>query len=420
MRLAVFTALILSLSTLATAVSGSSLKATRSHFVLSHQAASDSSFNPSHFNSIARLHALTLQKASANAATIKWSDALNQKPEWYGSEEAARIADNLLLYQLNTGGWPKNIEMAKVLTETERAALLKEKASDAESTIDNGATYRQLAFLARVFTAHNLLRHKEAFLKGLDYLLKAQYENGGWPQYYPLRKGYYSHITYNDNAMIGVMRLLRDIARKRPDYAFVDEDHRLRSERSVERGIECILKTQVTVEGKRTVWAAQHDEKTLAPAPARKFEPVSLTGSESVGIVRFLMGIERPSEQVTEAIKAAVAWFEKTKITGIRYVERADASKIHGFDRVVVKDQNAGPLWARFYEIGTNRPIFIGRDARVRYDVAEIEDERRNSYSWYVDEPAELLDKDYPKWQKKWGRKIAAPAASEPTVLCSP
>ncbi|HEX8774873.1 MAG TPA: pectate lyase [Pyrinomonadaceae bacterium] len=399
MRPALFPALILSLSALATVVPGQPSKATPPRFAPTRQSSSGSSLNPSHSETRA-------------PASIKWSDALDQKPEWYGGDEAARIADNLLLYQLNNGGWPKNIEMAKVLTEGEKAALLKEKSSDTESTIDNGATYKQLAYLARVFTAKKIPRHKEAFLKGLDYLLTAQYDNGGWPQYYPLRKGYYSHITYNDNAMIGVMRLLRDIARKRPDYAFVDEDHRLRSERAVERGIECILKTQVVVEGKRTVWAAQHDERTLEPAPARKFEPAALTGSESVGIVRFLMGIERPGEQVVEAIDAAIAWFEKSKIKGIRYVERADASKIHGFDRVVVKDQNAGPLWARFYEIGTNRPIFIGRDARVRYDVAEIEDERRNGYSWYVAEPAELLNKDYPKWQKRWRQKSAAPAAS--------
>jgi PelA/Pel-15E family pectate lyase len=265
-----------------------------------------------------------------------------------------------------------------------------------------------LSYLARVYTAKKLERHKDAFLKGVDFLLKAQYDNGGWPQYYPLRAGYYSHITYNDNAMIGVLRLLRDISRKRPDYAFVDEDRRLLSEKAVQKGIECILKTQVTVEGRRTVWAAQHDERTLAPAPARKFEPVSLTGSESVGIVRFLMGIEHPDEQVIAAIEGAVAWFEKSKITGIRYVQKPDASKLHGFDRVVVKDQNASPLWARFYEIETNRPIFIGRDSRIHYDVSEIEDERRNGYSWYVAEPAELLNKDYPKWQKKWRQKIAA------------
>lgn len=343
-------------------------------------------------------------RQAANAAVaepVRWSDCLAQKPEWYGSDEAVRIADNVLLYQRNTGGWPKNIDMARVLTEVEKAGLASQKP-EIDSTIDNSATYTQTAFLARVYTAKKLERHKDAFLKAVDYLLKAQYDNGGWPQYYPTHPGYYTHITYNDNAMIGVMRLLRDIVRKKPAYLFVDEDRRLKAEKAVEKGIECILKTQVAVEGKRTVWCAQHDEVTLAPAPARKFEPVSLSGYESVGIVRFLMGIEHPDERVVAAIESAVAWFERSKINGIRWVEKPDAAKLHGFDRVVVKDTSAGPLWARFYEVKTNRPIFIGRDSVIKYDVAEIEDERRNGYRWYVDEPAELLNKDYPAWQKKW------------------
>ena len=75
----------------------------------------------------------------------------------------------------------------------------------AHSTIDNDATYTQMRYLARVFTATRLTRFQAAFRRGLDYLLKAQYPNGGWPQFYPLRDGYWSHITYNDDAMVGVL-----------------------------------------------------------------------------------------------------------------------------------------------------------------------------------------------------------------------
>jgi PelA/Pel-15E family pectate lyase len=337
------------------------------------------------------------------AATIAWKDGLKQKPEWYGGEEAARIADNLLLYQRDTGGWPKNIEMAAQLAERERAEILKQKP-ETDSTIDNGATFTQLAYLARVYTAQKLSRHKEAFLKGFDYLLKAQYANGGWPQYYPPRRGYYTHITFNDGAMIGVMKLLRDIAQPKAAYLFVDETRRALAARAVQQGIELILKTQVILEGKPTVWAAQYDEVTLAPAAARKFEPVSLTGGESVGIVQFLMSINQPDRRVVEAIEAAIAWYEKSKINGVRWTEKRDASKPGGFERVAIQDPGAGPIWARFYEIGSNRPIFIGRDSRIKYSVAEIEEERRNGYQWYVYTPAELLDQDYPAWQKKQRR----------------
>ncbi|HEX8337163.1 MAG TPA: pectate lyase [Pyrinomonadaceae bacterium] len=344
------------------------------------------------------------QADDKSTASIKWGNALKQKPEWYAGAEALRVADNLLLYQRDVGGWPKNIDMAAPLSEKERGVLLKSKAAtgnEAAATIDNGATFTQLHYLARVYTAQKQERHREAFLKGLDYLLAAQYENGGWPQYFPLRKGYYSHITYNDNAMTGVLELLRDVARRKPDYAFVDEARRQRSEKAVERGVECILKTQVKVDGRLTAWGAQHDVTTLAPAPARKFEPVSLASRESVGVTRFLMSIESPDARVVESVEAAVAWFRSAQLSGIRWVEREDKSVPGGVERTLVKDPQATPLWARFYELGTNRPVFEGRDGVVRYSVFEIEPERRNGYGWYTEEPRKLLDREYPSWQKR-------------------
>ncbi|MGE0129439.1 MAG: pectate lyase [Blastocatellales bacterium] len=335
---------------------------------------------------------------------IAWKDCLNQKPGWYAGDEAARIADNVLLYQRESGGWPKNIDMVVVLSEQSKAEIAKQKSAD-DSLIDNGATYTQMDYLARVFNAtkHPIRKKgfKDSFIKGLDYLLKAQYENGGWPQYYPRLTGYYKRITYNDDAMANVLELLRRIARKDRAYLFVDEARRAKAEQAVTKGIECILKTQVVVNGKFTVWCAQHDEVTLAPAPARAYEHVSLSGSESAGVVRFLMGVEHPDARIIEAIESAVAWFKQAKLTGIKVIEKPDAAFPNGFDRVVVVDAKAGPLWARFYEIGSNRPIFSGRDSVVKYSLAEIEHERRTGYNWYTNEPAELLETDYPAWRAK-------------------
>lgn len=312
--------------------------------------------------------------------------------------EGLRIADNIILYQRDSGGWPKNIDMSKPVSDREKAAILRQKKNN-DSTIDNGATYTQLSFLARVYTAQQQERHRESFLKGLDYLLKAQYPNGGWPQFYPNLSGYYKRITYNDGAMIGVMKLLRDVAAAKPAYAFVDEALRAKAASAVEKGIECILKTQVVVEGRRTVWCAQHDEVTFAPAPARKFELASLSGGESVDIVRFLMSIKDPSAAVVESIESAVKWFEQSELKGVKWVKKPDATQPNGFDCVLVKDPESS-VWARFYEIGTNRPIFAGRNGVLKYDVAQIEHERRTGYEWYVDAAAKLLKKDYPAWKK--------------------
>ena len=334
---------------------------------------------------------------------LNWNQAQRQKPEWYASSEAQRIADHLLLYQRATGGWPKNTNMAVVLNEPAKAELAKLKA-ETDSTIDNGSTYTQMAFLARVFTATKTTRYQVSFNQAFDYLLKAQYDNGGWPQFYPDLSGYYQHITYNDNAMVGVLNVLRDIARQQPNYLFVNAAHRAQAERAVTRGTECILKTQIIVADKKTAWCAQHDEVTLAPAKARAYEHPSLSGSESVGIVRFLMGIERPDARVTEAIESAVAWFKAVQINGFKYYDKRDAALEQGHDRILEAAANAGPLWARFYEIGTNRPIFSGRDSVIKYSVAEIEHERRTGYGWYSEAARDLLAQDYPRWQQRTRR----------------
>ena len=124
----------------------------------------------------------------------KFDDAFFKTPE------AIRIADNVLLYQQITGGWPKNIYMAAELTDQERKDALKMKENVNLSTIDNRATITEMNYLARIYLATQDEKYKDAFLRGLQYLFEAQYENGGWPQFYPRPKGYYIHITYNDEA----------------------------------------------------------------------------------------------------------------------------------------------------------------------------------------------------------------------------
>ena len=154
-----------------------------------------------------------------------------------------------------------------------------------DATIDNGATTTQIRFLSQVGTD----RHRAAALRGIDYLIAAQYPNGGWPQFFPLRKDYSRHITFNDDAMINAASLLEEVAAGRSPFAFVDRSRRARAADAVARATEVILKTQVLVDGALTAWCAQHDAVTLEPRPARTYEHVSLSGAETVGIVRFLM-----------------------------------------------------------------------------------------------------------------------------------
>lgn len=330
---------------------------------------------------------------------VTWRQVLQQPAEWYAGDEARAIAASVLLYQSPEGGWPKNVDM----TAPPSAEFLGNTDSDHRApTIDNHATTTQLAYLARVLTAAGgdpALR--AAFERGFDYLLAAQYDNGGWPQFFPLKKGYYTHITYNDNAMVNVLMVLRDAAQGREPFAFVDEARRTRAAAAVAKGIDCILRTQVRQEGKLTAWCAQHDERTLAPAPARKYEHPSLSGSETVGIVRFLMSVPQPTPEIVASVEGAIAWLERVKLTGVREDHPPAPDLPHKHDRVLVPAPGAPPIWARFYELGTNRPIYSGRDGVVRYDLAEVEPERRGGYAWHNDAPQKLLERDYPRWRRK-------------------
>lgn len=308
------------------------------------------------------------------------------------------VAETILLYQRDSGGWPKNYDRKQKVSQSDRKRLIKEKTRQ-DSTIDNGATHTEIQHLAKAFHKTHDKRYRDAALRGIEFVLQAQYANGGWPQRPEDRSGYSRYITYNDGAMIGVMSMLRSILKDRSTYSFVNSELRDQCHQAIEKGIDCILRCQIIVAGRKTVWCAQHDEVDFQPRRARSYELPSLSGSESVGIVRFLMEVEDPNPQIIDAIESANHWFRKSQLKGIR-VERVKApTQPQGYDRIVIQDANATPMWARFYSIEDNRPIFCSRDGLPRRSLAEISHERRNGYSWLGYYAADLLETHYPNWK---------------------
>ena len=308
--------------------------------------------------------------------------------DWYRSDQGRQVVENVISHQSPHGSWPKNFDTSR---EPYRG-----NPADLHGTFDNGASRGELRFLAKAYRVTGDRRALDAFHKGLDKILEAQYANGGWPQTYPPGKGYDRHITFNDGAMIGLMTLMRDVAQsdaRSDDFEFVDGPRRQQAARAFDQGVECILKCQIVVDGRSTAWCAQHDEITLKPRKARSYEHPSISGGESAGIIFLLMSLEHPKPEVIRAVDAACRWYEQVQLRGIRLVRKDD-------DRVIVADADAPPLWARFYEIGTNRPIFSGRDGVIKYSLAEIEHERRTGYSWYGESGREIL-KQWPSWRRK-------------------
>lgn len=330
-----------------------------------------------------------------------WGGEMLRLPmEWYASGEARVAADTVILHQTKHGGWPKNTDLLEPPSSPGNAE---------QPTIDNSATTTPMRFLALVFDGTAEAKYRQAFERGVDYLLAAQYSNGGWPQYFPLRDGYYSRITYNDNAMVNVLTLLRDVSAGRAPYSFVDRTRRESASAAVARGIDVILRSQVRQAGRLTAWCAQHDEQTLEPAWARSYEPPSLSGGESVGIVRFLMSVEDPTPEIAASIEGAVAWLRSVAMSGVR-IHRVPTSDGR-VARSLVEDPDAPLLWARFYELDTNRPLYLDRDSVYRYDFSQIGEERRSGYAYHGTWAAELLDEDYPRWRERHGlAPTSAPA----------
>jgi len=314
------------------------------------------------------------------------------------------VAENMLIYQRSIGGWPKAVnnipvDYKSMLSSADKLAIRADSLHD-DATIDNAATTREIRHLVQAYKGTRNQKYLAAAEKGIDYLLRAQYANGGWPQYYPKKDFYRHQITYNDNAMINVLNIMQDIAEGANNFDVVKAKYYKAAASAVEKGTDCILKTQIVVKGRLTAWCAQYDEKTLSPEKARAFELASISGGESVNIVEFLMRFKNPSPEIKKAVNAAVKWFEEVKIEGYEFVFVDDPSKPKGKDRVFRKNPSS-VIWARFYDIQTNEPFFTGRDSQPKKTVAEIGAERSAGYAWYGTWPAKLLNKEYPEWLKK-------------------
>ncbi|HEX6985419.1 MAG TPA: pectate lyase [Planctomycetaceae bacterium] len=329
------------------------------------------------------------------AVSASWKEVRNKPAEWFQGDEAKAAAANVLSWQTENGDWPKNVEtFAETFPGGEKP----------EGTFDNGATVGEIRFLARMFGATGRDEYRDAALKGIDHVINAQYISGGFPQKSPPGEKYPRYVTFNDGTTVNLLRLMREVSEDET-FAFAGEGRRRVAGRMVQAGVRCILTCQHQGRFGVTVWAAQYDENTLQPRPARSFEPASLAAAESADVLLFLMSFENPSPDVVFAIEAGVSWFRKAALRGVRVVETDE-------DVTVVRDPDAPPVWARFYDFDTMRPIFAGRDGVVKHSLAEIEQERRTGYAWYGDWGLKVF-REYPKWRERVRPKGDPPVGPE-------
>lgn len=325
-------------------------------------------------------------------------DGRDRKDTRFNENQIIEIAENLLKFQNQDGGWPANLDW---LADIEVSVIRNlRKGNFGRSTFDNRNVYSQIEYLALAFNATGLKRYQEASIRGLVYVLQEQRSSGGW------RGRDVEAITFNDDVMVGIMNLLLKIRRGDSTFRWLDPAMQARLSLSLDDAINATLNCQIQVAGIKTAWCQQHDHASYEPIRARTYELPSITANESVGVVDFLMKLPDPSPKVIDAIESAIKWFNATKIHGIK-IETVPIKPVRfeGFtatiNRLEVKDNRASPIWARFYEIGSNRPFFCNRDGTKVYQLADVELERRIGYGWYGYWPAKLIAKRYPLWESE-------------------
>lgn len=293
-----------------------------------------------------------------------------------------RYADNMVTWQLDTGGWGKEGELkyTKPYESGPKSGWRNKNPQGGVDlgTFDNNATVNEIRFLAEQYTRTHKQAYRDSVNKGLKFILTAQHPSGAWPQVYPAREGktvQYSNLaTFNDDVMTRISLLLDDIAARRPpfDSDVVAPELKLDLATARARGVDYILKAQIRHNGIPTIWGQQHDPVTYAPAKGRAYELPSLCGNESVGVTTYLL-LNGKTPEERRAGLAALGWLNKHRLDGERYVQYTDnpLTKDPGF-----------VMWYRFYELETERPFFSGRDGVMKFDIQDIEQERRLSYQW--------------------------------------
>lgn len=339
-----------------------------------------------------------------------WQDRHGKDYARYEPNQVIEIADNLLLYQRDNGGWIENRDPARILDAAEKVALVAEKAQ-ATGSFDNRNIYSQIEYLYAAFGRTGKTAYRDAAARGLDFALAQQIAScGGWPHTVPGTQSYHPCITIADEVTSGMLGLLRKIASGTDPFGEADAVTRARAQAALDRGDECVLKLQIVQDGKLTGWAGQYDPKTLQPAQGRAFELPSIVSQETVQMLRYLMSIEQPSDAQVRAIEGAVDWLRRSRLEGVRLekltLEKPVQYQYHlaTFDYRLVEDANAPPLWARFYDLKDNSVVLANRDSVRVKDFSEIHPERRSGYAWFGTWPAALLDKDYPAWRARRSR----------------
>ena len=295
-------------------------------------------------------------------------------------EAAVETCEALVAGQLKSGGWTQVIHFtppAEGRLGDYRHGKLAGKWN--ASSLDDDQTQAALELLMRTDEALQF-RHAaihEATEYGLNALLKAQFANGAFPQVWTgpvsaqpvLRaqfptydwksegrlKNYWDYYTLNDDSAGTVAHTLITA------HTVYGDD---RYQQSLRKLGDFLLLAQMPAP--QPAWCQQYSYQ-MVPIWARKFEPPAIASSESVDVIQTLLRIAHYTGQpkYLQPLPAALEYLKSSQLT-------------------------EGTM-ARYYELGTNRPLYMNAQYQLTYDDSTAP----SHYGWKRSVKLPQLEKAY-------------------------
>lgn len=265
------------------------------------------------------------------------------------------------------------------------------------STLDDGISQSAITFLVRLDKARDFedpVIHEAAEV-ALKSLLAAQFRNGGFPQgwdgpitdrpvtratypEYDWRtegriKNYWDHYTLNDSVAGYVAETLITAHDVYDDQKYLTALRKLG---------DFLMLAQMPEP--QPAWAQQYNE-AMQPIWARKFEPPAISGWESQDVIETLMTIHEATgdRKYLEPIPAALAYLRKSLLPDGRL--------------------------ARYYELRTNRPLYMQRRGKV-YTLTHDDSRLPGHYGWKMPARLRELEQRFEKFRR--GRPAGDKSAS--------
>lgn len=298
---------------------------------------------------------------------------------------------NMLSWQTPAGGWSKNTDIYSSARDKGQLFGVEESYLP---TFDNGATTTQIVELKHALKAYGSEDIQASLHRAINYVLSAQYPNGGFPQTYPLVGNYHDLVTYNDDVMSNVISVLNDM-HMHPNAYSLNQEQINEVRIHLDLAIERVIQDQVEVNSRQGAWGQQHDPMSYQLKPARAYEMAALATMETARLLQTLMQIEQPNKALKEAINKGINWLKATQIRGIRWVRYSNKKS------ELVKDETAPAIWPRFIDKDTGTPIFGDRNGEIYTRINDVSIERQNGYAWYHSSQSSAL-LAYDKWQDQW------------------